>query len=74
MKVTNAAILGDFFQSTRRQISLFEKPVRDNTQIMAAFDRINNTVGNIKLVTSGVNQEDRSSRIEVGWEKWTPIW
>lgn len=49
-------MLGDFSQSTRRQISLFEKPVMDNSQIMAAIDRINNTVGTIKLATSGVDQ------------------
>ena len=50
-------MLGDFSQSTRRQISLFEKPVRDNSQIMAAIDRINSTIVSIKLATSGVNQE-----------------
>ena len=50
-------ILGDFSQATRRQISLFEKPVRDNRKIMAAIDRINSTVGTIKLATTGVNQE-----------------
>ncbi len=49
-------MLGDFSQSTRRQITLFEKPVRDNSQIMAAIDRINSTVGTIKLATSGVDQ------------------
>ena len=49
-------MLGDFSQSTRRQISLFEKPVRDNSQIMAAIDRINSTVGTIKLATSGVDR------------------
>ena len=50
-------ILGDFSQATRRQISLFEKPVRDNRKIMAAIDRINSTVGTIKLATTGVKQE-----------------
>ena len=50
-------MLGDFTLSTRRQITLFEKPVRDNSQIMAAIDRINSTVGTIKLATSGVDQQ-----------------
>jgi DNA polymerase V len=50
-------MLGDFSQSTRRQIALFEKPARDNSQVMAAIDRINNTVGTIKLATTGVNQQ-----------------
>jgi DNA polymerase V len=50
-------MLGDFSPSTRRQITLFAKPVRDNSQIMAAIDRINNTVGTIKLATTGVNQQ-----------------
>jgi DNA polymerase V len=50
-------MLGDFSQSSRRQITLFEKPVRDKSQIMAAIDRINNTVGTIKLATTGVNQQ-----------------
>ncbi len=50
-------MLGDFSKSTRRQISLFEKPVRDNSQIMAAIDRINSTVGTIKLATTGVTQQ-----------------
>jgi len=50
-------MLGDFSQTTRRQITLFEKPARDNSQIMAAIDRINNTVGTIKLATTGVNQQ-----------------
>jgi DNA polymerase V len=50
-------MLGDFSKSTRRQITLFEKPIRDNSQIMAAIDRINNTVGTIKLATTGINQQ-----------------
>jgi len=50
-------MLGDFSLSTRRQITLFEKPIRDNSQIMAAIDRINNSVGSIKLATTGVNQQ-----------------
>jgi len=50
-------MLGDFTQSTRRQINLFENPVRDNSQIMAAIDQINNTVGTIKLATTGTNQQ-----------------
>jgi DNA polymerase V len=50
-------MLGDFSPSPRRQITLFAKPVRDNSQIMAAIDRINNTVGTIKLATTGINQQ-----------------
>lgn len=50
-------MLGDFSPSLRRQITLFEKPVRDNSQVMAAIDRINTTVGTIKLATTGINQQ-----------------
>jgi len=50
-------MLGDFSQSTRRQTTLFEKPVRDNSKIMAAIDRINSTVGTIKLAATGVDQK-----------------
>ena len=50
-------MLGDFSLSTLRQTTLFEKPVRDNSKIMAAIDRINNTVGTIKLAATGVDQK-----------------
>ncbi len=50
-------MLGDFSQFTRRQTTLFEKPVRDNSKIMAAIDRINSTVGTIKLAATGVDQK-----------------
>ena len=50
-------MLGDFSRSTQRQINLFEKPIRDNSQVMAAIDRINSTVGTIKLAATGVNQQ-----------------
>ena len=50
-------MLGDFSLSTLRQTTLFEKPVRDNSKIMAAIDRINSTVGTIKLAATGVDQK-----------------
>ena len=49
-------MFGEFSRSTRWQIYLFKKYVRDNGQIMAAIDRADRTVGTIKLATSGVNR------------------
>lgn len=55
-------MLDEFSLSTRKQMTLFEKPVRDNSQIMAAMDRINSTVGAIKLATTGINQQWKMRR------------
>ena len=49
-------MLGDFSRTTLRQVGLFEKPIRDNSKVMEATDKINNTVGSIRLATSSGDQ------------------
>ena len=45
-------ILGDFSRTRQRQVGLFEKPVRDNSSVMAAIDTINSRIGMVRFATS----------------------
>ena len=49
-------MLSDFSATLKRQRTLFDQPEKDNHQLMAAIDRINNTVGSIHIAASGINQ------------------
>ena len=49
-------MLSDFSATQRRQRTLFDLPEKDNGQLMAAIDHINNTVGSIHIASSGIHQ------------------
>ena len=49
-------MLSDFSSSLTRQRTLFDQPERDNKLLMAAIDRINNSVGSIHIAATGINQ------------------
>lgn len=49
-------MLSDFSSTLTRQRTFFDKPEKDNRSLMAAIDRINNTVGSINVAATGIQQ------------------
>ena len=48
-------MLGNFSRLTRKQITLFEKPAMDNSQIMAVIDRIYDEANDLQILIGRVD-------------------